>query len=91
MHLTWKSITLCTEKWKKRDAWTKLKTWRTKSFSESGDDLVIDEFPLETDDEQEREAMKEQESLDRLLSLFSECRIFLSREVPREALVFLIR
>ncbi|CAB4017134.1 pescadillo homolog [Paramuricea clavata] len=60
---------------------------------ESGDDPVIDEFPLETEteDEQAQKAKNEQESLDRLLNLFSECKIFLSREVPRESLVFIIR
>jgi hypothetical protein len=51
----------------------------------------ITEFVSQTEDEQAQKAKNEQESLDRLLSLFSECKIFLSREVPRESLVFIIR
>ncbi|XP_028396440.1 pescadillo homolog [Dendronephthya gigantea] len=60
---------------------------------ESGDDPTIDEFPLEAeaDDEMAQKVKKEQESVERLLELFSECTIFLSREVPRESLVFIIR
>ncbi|XP_046840999.1 pescadillo homolog [Xenia sp. Carnegie-2017] len=59
---------------------------------ESNDEVELDQFPLETeDDEQLQKARKEQENIGRLQNLFSNCKIFLSREVPRDCLVFIIR
>ncbi|XP_031551123.1 pescadillo homolog [Actinia tenebrosa] len=54
----------------------------------------VDEFPVDSDSEDAeaiKESKAEEESLERLKHLFKECKFFLSREVPREVLVFMIR
>ncbi|EDO31954.1 predicted protein [Nematostella vectensis] len=58
------------------------------------EDLEVDEFPIDpnSEDAEAIQAQKEEETkLERLKNLFSECKVFLSREVPRETLVFMIR
>ena len=49
-------------------------------------------FFCQSDDAEEQAARrKEEEAFEKFKNLFSECKFFLSREVPREALVFVIR
>ena len=47
---------------------------------------------FQSEDAEEQVARrKEEDALEQLKGLFSTCKFFLSREVPREALVFVIR
>jgi len=58
------------------------------------EDIGVDEFPVDADTEEAKaqEAQKkEQQQIEKLKVLFSECKIFLSREVPREIIVFVVR
>jgi len=56
------------------------------------DEFVPDEFPEENvDDDQMAKKRKEQDQLKRLRNLFEGSKIFLSREVPRQSLAFIIR
>ncbi|XP_068747917.1 pescadillo homolog [Montipora capricornis] len=58
------------------------------------EDVEVDEFPIDPDsvDATAQEAGKrELQQTEKLKKLFSECKIFLAREVPREILVFVIR
>lgn len=54
----------------------------------------MDEFPVDPDSEEgkaQEASNKEFQQTEKLKNLFSDCNIFLSREVPREILVFVIR
>jgi len=55
------------------------------------DDMQPDEFPVSEDPDQVEEARIEAEKLQRLCKLFSTGKFFLSREVPRESLTFILR
>lgn len=60
------------------------------SVENSGEDEVqLDEFP-DTDEDLKAHKMT-QEKLKKFKKLFSGCKIFLNREVPKESLVFIIR
>ncbi|KAK2553667.1 Pescadillo-like protein [Acropora cervicornis] len=49
-------------------------------------------YPPKTEEAKAQEAQKkEQQQIEKLKVLFSECKIFLSREVPREIIVFVVR
>ena len=49
-------------------------------------------FFFQTEEAKAQEAQKkEQQQIEKLKVLFSECKIFLSREVPREIIVFVVR
>ena len=49
-------------------------------------------FSFQTEEAKAQEAQKkEQQQIEKLKVLFSECKIFLSREVPREIIVFVVR
>uniref|UniRef100_A0A914XB30 BRCT domain-containing protein n=1 Tax=Plectus sambesii TaxID=2011161 RepID=A0A914XB30_9BILA len=53
---------------------------------------AVDEFPPEEDATANSEALRQEaESLARLRTLFASCRFFLNREVPKEALTFIVR
>ncbi|GJQ83337.1 hypothetical protein Trydic_g18122 [Trypoxylus dichotomus] len=62
-----------------------------KSVTGGEEDAEIDNFSLEDNPEAIEEAHKEAESLKTLKTLFKGLKFFLNREVPREALVFVIR
>ncbi|KAJ6656685.1 hypothetical protein lerEdw1_003572 [Lerista edwardsae] len=56
------------------------------------DEAEVDEFPVEGESADQEEARrKEQEALEKQKKLFEGLRFFLNREVPREALAFVIR
>ncbi|XP_006818888.1 pescadillo homolog [Saccoglossus kowalevskii] len=57
------------------------------------DEVQGDEFPAGGSDDPEmiEKAKEEEEKLKALKNLFSNCKFFLSREVPRESLTFIIR
>lgn len=55
------------------------------------EEMQPDEFPVSEDPDQVEEARIEAEKLQRLSKLFSTGKFFLSREVPRESLAFLLR
>lgn len=50
-----------------------------------------DEFPMYDEDQAMDETRKEQKAVEKQLALFEGLKFFLNREVPREALVFMIR
>ncbi|KXJ23363.1 Pescadillo-like [Exaiptasia diaphana] len=63
----------------------------TQGFEEEPE---VDEFPVdpESDDAEALQASKlEAEKLENFKNLFKDCKFFLSREVPREVIVFMIR
>lgn len=64
-----------------------------KSMTEDmeSEEAQPDEFPVSEDPDQVEEARIEAEKLQRLCKLFSTGKFFLSREVPREALTFILR
>nr|CAG4650945.1 EOG090X05E6 [Simocephalus serrulatus]SVE94210.1 EOG090X05E6 [Simocephalus serrulatus] len=55
------------------------------------EELQIDEFPTADGAEKLEEAKKDAEAIKRLQSLFKGLKFFVSREVPRESVVFVIR
>lgn len=58
------------------------------------EEVEVDEFPVdpESEDAKAQEASKrELQQTENLKNLFSDCKFFLSREVPREVLVFVVR
>nr|CAG4649301.1 EOG090X05E6 [Scapholeberis mucronata]SVE93591.1 EOG090X05E6 [Scapholeberis mucronata] len=55
------------------------------------EELQIDEFPTAEGAEMLEEAKKDAQAVQRLQSLFKGMKFFISREVPRESLVFVIR
>ncbi|XP_054706289.1 pescadillo-like isoform X2 [Uloborus diversus] len=57
----------------------------------SEEDAQLDEFEESEDNDQLKEQKAYQENIKKLQNLFSGCKIFLNREVPRESLVFIIR
>lgn len=49
-------------------------------------------FLVQSDDAEAMKASKlEAESLEKFKNMFKDCKFFLSREVPREVIVFMIR
>nr|XP_058962699.1 pescadillo homolog [Pocillopora verrucosa] len=64
------------------------------SVTAQDDDVEVDEFPVdpESEDAKAQEAIKKElQETEKLKNLFSDCKVFLSREVPREILVFVLR
>ncbi|KAM4808139.1 pescadillo homolog isoform 1-T1 [Rhinophrynus dorsalis] len=60
--------------------------------SEPEDEAEVDVFPTDPENaEQEEERQKQQQEEEKLKSLFVGLKFFLNREVPREALAFIIR
>lgn len=58
------------------------------------EEVEVDEFPVDPDSEEgkaQEASRKEFQQTAKLKNLFSDCNIFLSREVPREILVFVLR
>nr|SVE89855.1 EOG090X05E6 [Daphnia sinensis]SVE90483.1 EOG090X05E6 [Daphnia sinensis] len=55
------------------------------------EEIQIDEFPSAEGAEKLEEAKREAEAIERLKSLFKGLKFFISREVPRESVVFVIR
>jgi len=62
-----------------------------KSTVEGEDEAEVDEFPVGDDPDHIEEAKLELEKIKRLQSLFKGQKFFLSREVPRETLTFILR
>ncbi|KAM8961605.1 pescadillo homolog isoform 2-T2 [Pelodytes ibericus] len=60
--------------------------------SEPDEDVAVDEFPLDPDNaDQEEERQKQLQDEEKHKTLFEGLKFFLNREVPREALAFVIR
>ncbi|KAB0794679.1 hypothetical protein PPYR_11518 [Photinus pyralis] len=62
-----------------------------RTVLQTEEEVALDEFPLDANSEEIAEAKKEAEKINKLKSLFGGLKFFLNREVPREALVFVIR
>lgn len=59
--------------------------------NDNEDEVQIDNFTLDVDQEKLEQAKKEFEDVKKLKTLFKGLKFFLNREVPREPLVFIIR
>lgn len=62
--------------------------------TEDVEEAIEEEIPLDLSPEEQeaqQRAREEEAKLERLKRLFQDCKVFLSREVPREALTFVIR
>ncbi|XP_065200788.1 pescadillo homolog [Planococcus citri] len=64
---------------------------RTGVASEETEDMELDQFPMSEDAEQADKTREEYEKVKNLKKLFEGLKVFLSREVPRETLVFVLR
>ncbi|KRY22354.1 Pescadillo -like protein [Trichinella patagoniensis] len=64
-----------------------------KEANDTLEELSVDEFPVEGDesDSVQKELIEQMRSIEVLQNLFAGFKIFLNREVPREALTFVIR
>ncbi|KRZ63416.1 Pescadillo -like protein [Trichinella nativa] len=64
-----------------------------KEANDTIEELSLDEFPVEGDesDSVQKELIEQMRSIEVLQNLFAGFKIFLNREVPREALTFVIR
>ncbi|KFM72804.1 Pescadillo-like protein, partial [Stegodyphus mimosarum] len=55
------------------------------------EEIPLDEFPETDDTDEMRDRKANEETIKKLKNLFSGCKVFLNREVPKESLVFIIR
>ncbi|EFX87801.1 hypothetical protein DAPPUDRAFT_306492 [Daphnia pulex] len=68
-----------------------LNTSLVANVPEAEEELQIDEFPSAEGEDKLDEAKREAEAIERLKTLFKGLKFFISREVPRESVVFVIR